>query len=71
MFGLMLAYITAALYNVVVKREVTKGGGNLLDWKQEFFWCFVGSIMGTAMGELLQALKEKTSKRSGKHFKRS
>lgn len=41
------------------------------DWKRELFWCFVGSVMGTAFTELVEKIKEKTSKRSGKHFKRS
>lgn len=42
-----------------------------LDWKEELFWCLVGSVMGTITSELYQALKEKTSRRAGKHFKRS
>lgn len=41
------------------------------DWKQELFWCFVGSVMGTVFTELVEKLKEKTSKRPGEHFKRS
>ena len=36
------------------------------DWKQELFWCFVGSVMGTVFTELVEKLKEKVSRRSGK-----
>ena len=42
-----------------------------MDWKEDLFWCIIGSVMGTAVSELYQALKEKTSRRAGKHFKRS
>lgn len=41
------------------------------DWERELFWCFIGGVIGTAISELYQALKEKTSRRAGKHFKRS
>lgn len=42
-----------------------------MNWKEELFWCVVGSVIGTMVSELYQGLKEKTSRRAGKHFKRS
>lgn len=41
------------------------------DWKRELFWCLIGSVMGTALSEMVGALKERTSRRRGKHFRRS
>ena len=60
------------LYSVsAILIGIGRGVVELDDWKRELFWCFVGSAMGTAFTELVEKLKEKTSKRSGKHFKRS
>lgn len=67
----MLANISYSIYNRDNKIREGKEVVELEEWKRELFWCFVGGVIGTGVSELYQALKEKTSRRAGKHFKRS